>query len=207
MVTTLLSDADAAAVEAAVARVESRSAAEVVVAVVPRSHDYWQGRVLLAVAWGLAAGLAFLLLEPWQEPALSLPIQVAAGALAFVIAGLRPVLRLLVPRRLAEQAVQARAFQLFAERGLHGTRARTAVLVFVSELEHRVVLLGDQSIDQALGQVGWQRYVEQLVSRIRAGQARQGLVELLEQLEPQLAFIAPRSEGDVNELPDAPVRL
>lgn len=207
MVSTLLSDADARAVEAAVARAESQSAAEVVVAVVPRSHDYWQGRVLLAVAWGLAAGLAFLLLEPWQEPALALVLQVAVGALAFAIAGLRPVLRLLVPRRLAEQSVQARAFQLFAERGLHGTRARTAVLVFVSELEHRVVLLGDQSVDAALGEAGWQRYVEQLVSRIRAGQARQGLVELLEQLAPQLAFIAPRGEGDVNELPDAPVRL
>ena len=59
MVTKLLSDADAQAIEAAVARAESQSAAELVVAVVPQSDDYWQGRVALAVAWALAAGLAF----------------------------------------------------------------------------------------------------------------------------------------------------
>lgn len=207
MVSTLLSESDARLVEAAVARVEQHTAAELVVAVVPRSHDYWQGRVLLAVAWALAAGLVFLWLEPWREPALAILVQAAVGALAFVVSGFRPVLRLLVPGNAAVQAAQARAFQLFAERGLHGTRGRTALLIFVSELERRVIMLGDHSIDAALGQLGWQRYVEQLVVRIRSGQACAGLVELLEQLQPQLAAVAPRAADDVNELPDAPVRL
>lgn len=207
MVTQLLTDADARAIEAAVARIESESAAEVVVAVVPRSHDYWKGRVLLAAAWAVAAGLVFLLVEPWRDPALALLVEVVVGALAFAVSGLQPVLRLLVPSKAAAQAVQARAFQLFAERGLHGTRARTALLVFVSELEHRVVLLGDHSIDSMLGVEGWKRHVDALVARIRAGQARDGILELLGALEPQLVAVAPRTADDVNELPDAVVRL
>ena len=70
----------------------------------------------------------------------------------------------------------------------------------------RVVLLGDQTLDTALGHSGWTRYVELLIERIRSGRARDGILEIIEQLEPQLAFIAPRTEGDINELPDAPIR-
>jgi putative membrane protein len=206
MVSKLLSDSDAREIEAAVARAETQSAAELVVAVVPRSHDYWQARVVLAVAWGLAAGLAFLLFAPLHEPLLAIPIQLLLGLAAYAVSGSRPLFRLLISDRAAQRAAQARAFQLFAERGLHNTRARTALLIFVSELEHRVVLLGDQTIDAALGQGGWDRYVELLVERIRNGRARDGILEVIAQLEPQLAFVAPRTANDSNELPDAPLR-
>src|SRR6185295_18618317 len=93
----------------------------------------------------------------------------------------------------ASRAVQARAFQLFAERGLQGTRGRTALLIFVSELERRVVLLGDRTLNVALGQRGWDEHVELLLRHIRAGQARVGLLAVLERLTPQLAALAPRA--------------
>lgn len=206
MVRTLLSDADAREIEAAVARVESQSAAELVVAVLPQSDDYWQGRVLLSGAWALAAGLAFLQFLPQLDPRWSLIVQALAFALGFALSASRPLLRLLISDKAAARAVQARAFQLFAERGLHGTRARTALLLFVSDLERRVVVLGDQSIDAELGQAGWDHYVELLVHSIRRGQTRAGLLEVIALLEPQLARVAPRPPDDVNELPDAPLR-
>ncbi len=102
---------------AAVARVEAQTAAEVVVAVVPQSREYWQGRALFAVAWALAAGLAFLHFEPWQEPALALLLELAVGATVCLLCGLPSVLRLLVPATAADQATHDRAFQLFAEAG------------------------------------------------------------------------------------------
>lgn len=206
MVKSLLSEAEAREVEAAVARVESQSAAEVVVAVLPKSTEYWQGRVLLAVFWGLGAGLVFLLFEPWLEPALALLVEVLVGAAAFALGGWAPLLRRLVPAEVARQAVQARAFQLFAERGLQGTSGRTALLIFVSELERRVVLLGDRTLHAEVGQHGWEEHVERLLRHIRAGKARDGLLEALERLAPQLAAVAPRAADDVNELSDAVLR-
>lgn len=206
MVKSLLSEAEAKQIEAEVARVELGTSAELVVAVVPRSQDHWQVRVGLAVAWALAAGLGFLFLEPWREPALALAVQVLAGGAAFTASKWPPLLRLLISDEAAESAAQARAFQLFAERGLHGTRGRTALLLFVSELEHRVVLLGDRTIHQALGQQGWERYVELLLSHIKQGRACEGILQVLRQLEPQLAAVAPAGADDVNELPDAPLR-
>ena len=206
MVKSLLSDPDAREVEAAVARAESQSAAEIVIAVLPQSREYWSGRVLLSVTWALGAGLSFLHFEPWREPMLALALELVVGVLVFVLSGLRPLQRWLVSPRVAEQAVHARAFQLFAERGLQATRGRTALLIFISELERRVVLLGDRTLDAQVGQRGWDEHVARLVQRIRANQARVGLLEALERLAPQLAGLAPREADDENELPDAVVR-
>ena len=206
MVKSLLSEADARDVETAVGRLENQSAAEVVVAVVPQSREYWQGRVLLSVLWALAAGFAFLHFEPWREPALALLIEIAVGGLGFVVSGVSPLQRSLISAGCATRATHARAFQLFAERGLQGTRGRTALLIFVSELERRVVLLGDRTLNAELGQRGWDEYVELLVRHIRAGQLRVGLLEVLERLTPQLAALAPRAADDENELPDAVLR-
>lgn len=206
MVSSLLSEADAREVEAAVARVESQTSAEVVVAVVPRSHDYWRPRVLLAVAWALAAGFAYLHFAPWHEPAWALALELLVGVAVFGLAGLPVVQRRLISAQAAAEAASARAFQLFAERGLHGTRGRTALLVFVSELEHRVVLLGDHSVHARLGQRGWDEHVQLLVSYIRRGETRAGLLAVLERLAPELAAVAPRATDDVNELPDSVLR-
>jgi putative membrane protein len=206
MVKSLLSEADAREVEAAVARVESQSAAEVVVAVLPQSRDYWQGRVVLAVTWALAAGFAFLHFSPWSAPALALLLELLVGAAVFALSRFDLLQRRLVSPVVAQQAVQARAVQLFAERGLHGTRGRTGLLIFVSELERRVVVLGDRALDARVGQRGWDEHVARLLQHIRAGDTRAGLLDALERLGPELAALAPRQPDDENELPDAVVR-
>lgn len=206
MVKSLLSEADALEVEAVVARIEAKSSAELVVAVLPRSDDYWQARVLLAVAWALAAGFAFLHLEPWREPGLALGLELLVGALVFALSAWPPLLRALVSKAATEKASSARAFQLFAERGLYATRGRTALLLFVSELEHRVVMLGDHAIHAELGQSGWDGYVTLLVEHLKRGQAKAGIIQVLERLEPHLIAVAPPLTDDVNELPDSVLR-
>jgi len=206
MVTSLLSEADARQVEAAVTRVEQGSAAEVVVAVLPRSGDHWHGRVLVSIAWAMAAALALFEFRPSGAPVLSAVLELVVGFGAFIVLGWAPLLRWLVSPSAGARAAHARAFQLFAERGLHGTKGRTALLIFVSELERRVVLLGDATIHSQLGQAGWQKEVDRLVGRIREGRLRDGLLEVLAELEPRLAAVAPRQLDDVNELPDSVLR-
>lgn len=206
MVTSLLSDADAREVEAAVARVENGTSAELVVAVVPRSADHWRGRILVSIAWAMAAAFCVLEFLPGHTPALALLLELSVGVLSFFLLGTPPLLRWLVSPRAAQEAAHARAFQLFAERGLYGTRGRTALLIFVSELERRVVLLGDATIDAHLGQAGWTEEVQRIIRRIREGRLKDGLLEVLADLEPRLAAAAPRQIDDRNELPDAVLR-
>jgi putative membrane protein len=206
VVTSLLSDADAREVEAAVTRVENGTAAELVVAVVPRSADHWHARILVSLAWAMAAAFCVLEFLPGRTPVLALLVQLSIGVLSFFVLGWQPLQRWLLSPGAAEQAARARAFQLFAERGLYGTKGRTALLIFVSELERRVVLLGDAAIHAQLGQAGWTEEVQRIIRRIREGRLKDGLLEVLAELEPRLAAAAPRQIDDSNELPDAVIR-
>ncbi len=206
MVTSLLSDSDARQVEAAIARVEQATSAELVVAVLPRSSDHWQGRVLVSLFWSLAAALATLHFGQGGSALFALLMEVAVGVLSFLALGWPPLHRFLVSPGAAEHAAHVRALQLFAERGLYGTKRRTALLIFVSELERRVVLLGDSTIHAHLGEAGWQAEVQRLVKSIRAGRLRAGLLDVIAQLEPRLAAVAPPQADQTNELPDSVLR-
>lgn len=202
MVSELLSNADRQRVEAAIAELERKSSLELVVAVLARSADYWQWRVLLAVCAGLSAGLALLEWVPAIAPLLVLLLQVPAGALAYWALGLGPLHRLLIPAHTSAEAVQARAFRSFAEHGLHQTRDHTGLLILVSALERRVTILGDSGLHARVGASGWQQHVDHLVSRLREGRAADGLVEVIARIEA-LAGEFPRRSDDVNELPNA----
>jgi putative membrane protein len=202
MVRGLLSDGDRERIEAAIGQIEQRSSLEVVVAVLRRSADYWQWRVALAGSWALAAACAILHFLPRVHPLWAVLAELPSAILVFLAFGTRPLHRLLIPGAYSERSVQARAFQLFAERGLHHTRERTGLLLLVSELEHRVVILGDSGLHAQVGERGWQSHVDALVKRIRTGETVTGILELLARIEASASGVMPVRSDDVNELPN-----
>jgi putative membrane protein len=196
-----LSKADRERIEEAVQRAEAESSTELVVALMARSSGYRFHRLLGAFAWTLATQL---LLARWLEAHVfwlvlgALPVAVGAYALLSL-----PVLtRLLVPKAYADRKVEERAFQLFAERGLHQTRDRTGMLLLISELEHRVMILGDSAIHEQVGDEGWEVHVAHIVQAIKRGELATGVVEVIERLGAVHAQHLPRRPDDSNELPD-----
>ena len=162
--------------------------------------------MLVSLAWALAGAFAVLEFAPQRASVWALLVELGVGAVSFLLLGLAPLHRWLVSPAAAQRAAHARAFQLFAERGLYGTQGRTALLIFVSELERRVILLGDAAIHAQLGQAGWDAEVQRLITRIRERRLREGLLEVIADLEPRLAVASPRQPDDVNELPDSVLR-
>jgi putative membrane protein len=203
MVSPLLTSSDREQIEAAIRQIEQRSALEVVVAVLQRSADYFQFRIGLSVSWGLAAGCAALLWLPHWHPLWALLLQLPVALLSYLASGSKPLERLITPRSYSARAVQERAVRLFAEHGLHRTRGRTGLLLLVSELERRVVILGDSGVHVHVGDQGWQRYVDALVARIHEGKLVAGVLEVLSQIEAIAGTAQPIEKGDTNELPDS----
>jgi putative membrane protein len=199
----LLTETDRKRIEAAIAELEERTAAEVVVAVVGRSGSHLAERALVGVAAALAAGLAFLESFPRLDPRYALFVELAIGFAAFALFGFRPLERLLVPREAARRVVEEHAFALFARRGLYRTRSHTGVLLLVSELERHAVILGDEAIHGRLGPQGWQEHIDRVVGAIRRGEAALGIVETLAALGPELAELAPPGERNDDELSNA----
>jgi putative membrane protein len=136
-------------------------------------------------------------LPPWLVP---LQLLVALGL--WWIAGRPAVLRRLVPRSVRTRAVDARAKQVFLDRGVTETRDRSGVLVFVSRLEHRVEILADKGIHERVGVEGWKRHVDSIVSAIASDRTVDGLLEAIEAIGTELAEHFPRRPDDINELAD-----
>jgi putative membrane protein len=202
----LLAAAECQRIEAAIAELEKRTEAEVVVAVVGRSTQTIVQRALVAFMLALLAGLAWLEALPRLDARYALCVELASGFAAFALFGLRPLERWLVPRAAARRQVEEHALALFARHGLYRTRAQTGVLLLVSELERQVVILGDKAIDARLGQSGWQAHIEQVVLAIRRGEAASGILAVLERLGVVLAELAPAGDQNDDELPNTVIQ-
>ena len=202
-----LIDAEARArIEAAVREAESATGGEIVVAVVRECGGYASAAFWLG-AW--LAALAFLALGLFAPPlswAAYLAAQAAAFGLGLGLARLGRVRRLLLGAEALERRAAARARRCFAEQGLTRTRGRTGILIFLTLLERRVVVLGDEGIDRALDPgESWQAVVDLAVEGIRAGEPARGLVAAVVLCGAILARHLPPPVPNPDELRDAVV--
>jgi putative membrane protein len=125
-----------------------------------------------------------------------------AFALGTVLAANLDTLRRVLSRSatLAENTSGA-ARAAFFDLGISRTSGRNGLLVYVSLFERRCVVLTDIGIDvQQLGP-GWQAAGSELERAVKRRDL-QAFRQALESLGPVLGRVHPRSEDDVNELPD-----
>lgn len=186
----------------AVQTIEGESAAEVVIAVRRRSHDY-HGANAITGAVVAFAGLAMMLFShhPFSLPAILLDpfvVGIAAAGLVELLPGVKRVLTTFARRRMF---VSRAARSTFVERGVHGTQSRAGLLVYISWLEQQVVLVPDVALDRAIARDALANAEREMTRAMGAGGA--AVAALLEKLSPELAKAMPRRHDDVNELPDA----
>lgn len=192
-----------AAVRAALVAAELKTEGEIVPVVLERSDRHPEAcclAALVALLLGSALLVSFL---PWDEPLLLLSFQVAAGACGWLLARLLPDLqRMFVGEARATEVAQEQAVQEFHRMGLHKTKNATGVLLFVSLLERRVIVLGDEGIHAKVGDDHWTATTKAVLKGIAAGSLRQGLLDGIGLCGAVLAEHFPAQKGDVNELPD-----
>lgn len=194
-------DEGRAALTRAIAEFEARTAAELVIAVRPRSDGYLH----LNIELGLVAALATLAYLLYGEPEFDLHwfllAPLAALALAGVLASLPALQRLLVapPRRQAAVLRAARA--AFVERGVADTRARTGLLLYISLAERDLVLIADTGLRRAVPAAPWADAHAALRAALAQGRAA-ALVPPILALGELCGHCLPRPHDDINELAD-----
>ncbi len=177
----LLDPADRQRLETACFEADKRTRGTIALVVVRASDAYadagWRLGLLLALAASLALG-AFLPAPGLAELLAAQAVSLAAGR---GLARSDVVRRRLLSGSSVEASVERRAVRAFAEAGLHLHPERAGVLIFVSLLEHRVLVLADTGVEeQAPGSDSWQQLVEPVVAGMRDGSAAGGLVEAIE---------------------------
>jgi len=197
----LLDAADRLRLDATIREVERTTSGELVVCVVRACDEYGSAGWRLAFAF---AALALLGLSWWrpETPAFELLLaQACAALLAHALARFDGVRRLLIDDALVEARVRERALRAFAENGLARTRGRTGILILVAVFEHRVVVLGDEGVDRALGPgESWAEVVALAVDGLRARRAADGLVAAALRCGEILARVLPPGPDNPDEI-------
>lgn len=200
---SVLGDAEQLTVRAAVVEAEKRTIGEIVPVVLERSDDHPGARWTFALVALLVTSALLEAWLAWDAPHVLLFEQLAIGAAAYGLAWLLPDLqRTFVSEARATEMAEEQAHQEFFRLGLHETRAKTGVLVFVSLFERRVVVIGDEGIAAKIDAERWAELRELVLAGIRRGSLAQGLVDGVREAGSVLAEHHPRLASDPNELPD-----
>jgi len=199
----LLDERAFAAIEAAVHSAEHATSGEIVPMVVERSDAYAEVRFGSAALVAFAAGGLALFSAPALWPWL-VPTQISVFLAGTWLMGNRALLRLLVPERVQAERVARSASLAFHEAGLVETRDRTGILIYVSLLEHRVVVLADRGIHARVEPGIWNNVVTRVIDGIKAKRAEEGLTDGIRICGEILAGRFPPRPDDTNELPDTP---
>lgn len=204
---SILTDTEKASISAAVEAAEKKTAGELVVVVAKRSHDYATWRAFLAISVTIALAAESLIqwhsIDPLYVVLLQLPVALALYALS----GVELLLRMIVPRRVFAAECERRAMTVFLEAGVTETQERSGVLIYLSEAEHRAVILGDRGIHERVEADEWQTDLKALVESIRQKKAAEGLVNAVTRIGGILAEKFPARQDNTNELSNAVIEL
>jgi putative membrane protein len=188
----------------AIRAIEGNSSVECVVAVRARARLFLGQHILVGLVATYAV-LIFAVLNEW--PAWStLAFPLGAGVVsALLVEYVAPLYRFLVPAWLREQHVLTAARALFVAQGVHATRARTGLLVFIAVRDRIVDVIADTGIVAKLGQPRIDHMAQALRVALLDGPAAIG--RTLANFAPELAVAFPKQADDTNELPDEPIAV
>jgi len=111
-------------------------------------------------------------------------------------------IRVLIQRGKLKNDPFVAAQRKFYRLGMHKTRERNAVLIFVAPRVHQFAVVGDEAIHKRCGDEFWRRIVTAIHHRFREDQFTEGLAGAVKVIGDTLAQHFPRSPTDANELPD-----
>lgn len=201
---------DLDAISSAVKAAEHDTSGEIVPYIVGQSDAYDEASLRGALIGALLPASISLSINSlttiWTtlnatELAIAVMIWSVLGWLA--VLSFPPLKRFLAGRSLMEHRVAQRAREAFLSEELFRTKDRTGILIFVSLLEHHVIVMADSGISARVAEKEWQSIVDQIVGGIKTGHPKEALIEAITRCGTLLTqhgvAILP---DDRNELPD-----
>lgn len=195
------------AVKAAVEALEKESCGEVVPLFITQSDDYPEISWYISALFGISTlGVIALLSYLWILPEISY-IEAFIGILLFMVSGyaiplIFPALkRVLVSKERALEMVSLRAQEAFLNEKVYNTEEHVGILIYVSRLEHLVLVLGDEGINQKVKSEDWTNVVSAITEGLKKGEIGNGFVAGINHCkELLLQHGFKRKATDTNEL-------
>lgn len=111
-------------------------------------------------------------------------------------------IRVLIQRGKLKSDPLLAAQKKFHRLGMHKTRERNAVLIFVAPRAHKFAVVGDEATHEKCGDEFWQRIVERMRAHFQMETFSAALIEAVQEIGSVLARHFPKGSTDKNELPN-----
>ncbi len=212
-----LSDDDLKKISESVNSAEKTTSGEIATAIIKESSDYAFYELAFSLIIG---GLYFIGLMLFSGSAQSwlkslfwdynpIYFSIFTGFSIFTVIGITYVLsnipaidRLIIPKKVMQKKVHNRAVRHFIESGTCYTQDRTGILIFISQMERKVILLADRGINEKIPQDKWDKIVSDLVDGIKDNNIVNSITTSVKTCGEILTTQFPIKEGDINELSD-----
>ncbi|MGL1893572.1 MAG: TPM domain-containing protein [Spirochaetaceae bacterium] len=201
----------------AVKKAESTTSGEIATAIIKESSDYAFYELAFSVLVGAIYFIVIVLgstgVESWlksmfwnYDPAYllmftGLSLFLVIG-ITYVITNIPVVDRLIIPKKVIETKVYNRAIRHFLESGTCYTKDRTGILIFISEMERKVILLADKGINDKIHQESWDGIVKGITTGIKNKNINKSIIQAVDECGKILTKEFPIEPDDINELSD-----
>lgn len=197
-------------IKAAVNEAERKISGEIVPVIVSKSGHYTIANYKAGVFVSLVV-FALIIFFDRYVPALAIydplliffAVGIAGGLAALATHYLEPLKRMLIEQKHKDNATRQRAENAFLEEEVFNTRQRTGIMIFISFLEHEVIVMADTGISKVVEQKEWDKIVINLTDHIRRDKIVEGLEGALKRCGEILlekGFV--KTADDTNELHD-----
>jgi len=207
----IFTDSDKEAIKAAVAQLEQESSGELVLYYAKNSDSYeaaaWKFSGLVGAIYAICImALSYL----WLLPPNFTPIVISSTILfsiiaTFTIAWFFPKVRLSVTSTaIINRRILTKARDMFLQEQVFNTKDRTGILIYISALEHKVLVIGDNGINAKIEKSDWEHIVALVTSGIKNKEMTLGITSAIDACKKLLldnGFII--KPGDTNELHDS----
>jgi putative membrane protein len=194
-------------IENAVATAEETTSAEIYPVQMATSSEYfWVGHRLAICGLGLGTFITWLLSYTihWGEgPWAWLVLGQIVGWLTGWILGQWPViLRLMAGKKRMTTEVDETAHAIFLSHGVHRTKNRNGVLIYISWLEHLVEVLADENAFKKFPKEFWDEAADRMGKALQSRHPEDEISKEIDFLGRALTKEFPATADDSNELPN-----
>ncbi len=204
------SESDKDLVKEAVKSLERESSGEIVVYFARSSDDYKEACWKLAAILGLITLVIIGIMSwQWMLPDDFTALQLVESVIGTMVIGYLlpffiPSLRLgFINESKVAQRVVTKAHDVFLQEQMFDTIDHTGVLIYISELEHQVYVMGDRGINEKIEQKDWVEVVGLVINGIKSNHVAEGISNAIHKCKDLLlahGFVA--RENNTNELSD-----
>ena len=98
--------------------------------------------------------------------------------------------------------VEERSLVVFNKLKLNETKLRNGVLIYLAVRDHKFAILGDEGINNVVGQGFWNDVKDLMISHFKENRFAEGLEQGIQRCGEKLKTYFPYQSDDINEIPD-----